>query len=167
MNGMLPYSVKIFICMTVNIQKATKTKDLSQCIIQKSSETADMNMCMCMSDGACGLIYRWPQGWRNHFNLQVYPYMWTSSWFKFMVILHFNAVSFMGGSRKISQGWGVREGWLCLPGGEGLRHICDNNKFSFSQGGGGQDPFDPPLDPCMSFSVLNVDTYISQMSCIY
>lgn len=167
MNGMLPYSVKIFICMTVNIQKATKTKDLSQCIIQKSSETADMNMCMCMSDGACGLIYRWPQGWRNHFNLQVYPYMWTSSWFKFKVILHFNAVSFMGGSRKIFQGWGsAKDDCVCRGGGfQGIFAIIIN--FHFPWGGGGQDAFDPPLDPCMSFSVLNVDTYISQMSCIY
>lgn len=64
MNGMLLYSVKIFICMTVNIQKATKFKDLSQCIIQKFSETTEMNMCMCVRDGTCtsGVIYWWTDG---------------------------------------------------------------------------------------------------------
>lgn len=81
------------------IQKATKTKDLSQCFIQKSSETAAMNICMCVRNGTSGVIYwwtDWPLWWRNHsINLQLYPYMWfQASWFKFKVRLHCIAVNF-------------------------------------------------------------------------
>lgn len=61
MNGMLPYSVKIFICMTVNMHSKSY-KNQSQCFIQKSSETAAMNICMCVRDGTSGVIYWWTGG---------------------------------------------------------------------------------------------------------
>lgn len=96
---MLPYSVKIFICMTVNMHsksyKNQRFKPMLYPEVFRNCSNEYMHVCERWYQWSDLLVDRLATMMKKSLNLQLYPYMWfQASWFKFKVRLHCIAVNF-------------------------------------------------------------------------